>query len=266
MATNQFVVPITPGSPDGDPHYNERMIAKAEGRPFEPKAAEVKPEEVKPEVKTEEVKPQEDDYKKKYEELLAQQKKPEADPKAEKKDETTEEDPAKKALESKGLSMSEFQKEFTEKGELSPDSYTKLAEAGIDKETVDAYIEGRKAVAEAYNSKVFDAAGGSERYTEMVTWAKENLKAEDIAAYDAAVTSGDVAKAELAVKGLHSQFTEHVGEPPSGLLKATPGGGSTGDVFKSRAEMTAAISDPRYHKDPAYRKEVEAKVVKSKLF
>lgn len=263
MSTTVFTVPLTPGSPDGDPSYTERMVAKAEGRPYDPAKPEPKAEE-KVEQKPEE-KPVETDYKKLYEELLAKQKQPEkpAEEKEEKPQEQTEE-AAKEVLESKGLALAEFQKEFNEKGALSEESYKKLADAGIDKATVDAYIEGRKAVAEAYSMKVFSAAGGADRYTEMVTWAKDNLTPEEIAAYDSAVTSGDYAKAELAVKGLYARFAENVGEPPSGLLKGSPGV-TAGDSFKSKAEMIQAISDPRYAKDPAYRKEVEAKIHRSNL-
>ncbi|BCS53310.1 hypothetical protein [Geobacter sp. SVR] len=274
-ASSNFTVPVTPNSPAADPTYNDRMIAKAEGRTYVPpvSAEPAKQEEKKPDSKpTPEVKPEEgrQDYKKLYEELLAKQAPP---PKKEEEHKpadggdgkTPEEKAAEEALKNQGLNLSDFQKEFDEKGELSPESYQKLEKAGIDKATVDSYIAGQKAIAEALTNSLHGAAGGTERYTEMLEWAKGSLKPEEIQAFNSAVTSGDMTKAELAVKGLYAQFTNNVGEPPQGLLKGNPNGGTT-SAFSSRAEMTAAIADPKYHRDPVYRAEVEKKIQNSKLF
>ena len=35
------------------------------------------------------------------------------------------------------------------------------------------------------------------------------------------------------------------------------------DVFESVAQVTEAMNDPRYDKDPAYRKQVEDKIARS---
>ena len=37
------------------------------------------------------------------------------------------------------------------------------------------------------------------------------------------------------------------------------------DVFKSVAQVTEAMNDPRYSKDPAFRKEVEDKLARSSV-
>ena len=268
MGGASFTVPVTPSSPAADPTYEGRMIAKAEGKAYvAPVEAPVTPE-VKP-VVTPEVKTEETDYKKLYEELKAKEATPPAktpEELAAEAGKTPEEIAAAKALEDKGLSLGDYQKEFNEKGELSPESYQKLETAGIDKATVDAYIEGRKAVAEATANSLYAEAGGTDRYVEMLEWAKGSLKPEEILAFNSAVTSGDMTKAGLAVKGLYAQFTNNVGEPPSGMLKGNPGGASPTNAFSSRAEMTAAMNDPRYSKDPVYRAEVERKTINSKLF
>ena len=39
----------------------------------------------------------------------------------------------------------------------------------------------------------------------------------------------------------------------------------TADVFRSQAQLVAAMSDPRYDNDPAYRQEVIAKLDRSDL-
>jgi hypothetical protein len=38
-----------------------------------------------------------------------------------------------------------------------------------------------------------------------------------------------------------------------------------GDQFKSQAQVIEAMNDPRYEKDPAYRKEVADKLERSNL-
>ena len=40
---------------------------------------------------------------------------------------------------------------------------------------------------------------------------------------------------------------------------------STGDVFKSQAQVVKAMSDPQYDKDPAYRQEIYDKLERSNL-
>ena len=40
---------------------------------------------------------------------------------------------------------------------------------------------------------------------------------------------------------------------------------SSGDVFRSQAEVVKAMSDSRYEKDPAYRKDIYDKLERSDL-
>jgi len=247
------------------------MIAKAEGKPFvEPKSEPEKaaPAEVPAKETPKEPTTPEPDYKKLYEELTAkQQVTPKESPTKEPTAPPAEgDDEAAKALQSVGLNMADFQNEFEASGTLSPESYQALAKAGIDESVVNNYIEGQKARAEVQAQRLFGVAGGEDKFKEAVEWAKTNLTHEEILKFNAEVTTHNAATAETAVRGLMSRFTDNMGEPPAGLLKASEAAlNASGDVFKSRSEMIAAMSDPRYHRDPAYRKEVEAKVVRSKL-
>lgn len=167
---------------------------------------------------------------------------------------------AQAAVDKAGLNMAEFNAEYAEKGALSPESYAKLAEKGFDKDTVDTYIEGQKARAERYDAAAFEASGSKEKFFEMTKWAASNLKPAEIAAFNAAVTSGDVEQMRLAVTGVRAKFEASEGSSPNLL---TGGARSTGnDVtgFASKAEMVEAMKDPRYKKDPAYRAQVAQRV------
>lgn len=167
------------------------------------------------------------------------------------------------ALSEKGLDLSTFTAEFNAKGELSAESYAKLAAAGFDKGIVDNYINGQKAVVAQYETAVVSEVGGPEKYSEMVAWAKANMTDAEVNAYNAAVSSGDVAQAKLAVLGLSAKFSKANGSEPRLVQGRTTN--PSGDVFESTAQLTEAMRDPRYAKDPAYRAKVQAKLSRSNI-
>lgn len=167
------------------------------------------------------------------------------------------------ALNEKGLDISTFTTEFNTKGELSAESYAKLAAAGFDKGIVDNYINGQKAVMAQYETAVVAEVGGAEKYSEMVSWAKANMTDAEINAYNAAVSSGDVAQAKLAVLGLSAKFSKTNGSEPR-LVQGRPTGASE-DVFESTAQLTEAMRDPRYRADPAFRAKVQSKLARSNI-
>lgn len=167
------------------------------------------------------------------------------------------------ALSEKGLDLSTFTAEFNAKGELSADSYAKLAAAGFDKGLVDNYINGQKAVAAQYETTVTGEVGGSEKYSEIVTWAKANLTDAEINAYNAAVSSGDLAQAKLAVLGLSAKFSKANGSEPRLVQGRTTR--ASEDVFESTAQLTEAMRNPLYRNDPAFRAKVQSKLARSNI-
>ena len=67
----------------------------------------------------------------------------------------------------------------------------------------------------------------------------------------------------IAFQGLQSQYNEANGYEGR-MLQGKPAS-SAGDVFRSQAELVAAMGDPRYDTDPAYRADVVAKLDQSDL-
>lgn len=171
------------------------------------------------------------------------------------------EDQAKETVEKMGLDFSKYQEEFTVNGSLTDESYQEFESKGIPKEVVDAYIEGLRAIAEKTTNSVYEVAGGQESYNQMIQWASANLSSSEIEAFNNALGTGDLNQIKLAVRGLKASYTEAKGTPPKSLL----GGYGSGDVdvFESWAQVTAAMKDPRYEKDPAYRDQVKAKLSRS---
>ena len=159
--------------------------------------------------------------------------------------------------------------EYEEGGELSPDTLEKLAQLD-SKELVEQWVEYVNsskgdpepgAMPQEDVDRIMGSVGGTDQYQQMVAWAGDALSPEEIAAYDAVVTSGDPNSVYWAVQGLRSKYVEsngYEGTQVSGnrAARLEPG-------FRSQAELARAISDPRYRDDPAYRMDVEQKLARS---
>ena len=154
-----------------------------------------------------------------------------------------------------------FSEEFAEKGALGEESYRKLDDLGFPRELVDNYIQGMSAYSQQQSTQMMAAVGGEESYNQMTEWASTSLSETEINAYNAIMDSGDPSQIDIAVRGMHARFKANDTEPS--LIQGDTVNVNNG--FNSTAEVTAAINDPRYRKDPAYRKEVQQKIQMSKV-
>jgi hypothetical protein len=166
-------------------------------------------------------------------------------------------------LDDKGLDFDVFQQEYAENGGLSEDAYEALQEAGFPRSMVDSWVAGQDALAAQMTSEMYDVAGGGEQYAQMVQWAADNLPDNEVNAYNVTMESGDPNMIRLAVQGLNARYRSEA-EPT--LMQGGTGAVSSGGRFESTAELTAAMGDPRYAKDPAYRQSIADKLAKSSLF
>jgi hypothetical protein len=179
------------------------------------------------------------------------------------KDTNSNLDIAEKAVETAGLNMETLASEYAEKGELDEKSYEALEKAGIPKDYVNQFIEGQKAIADQQATSIKNMVGGADAYAEMSNWAAENMSEEEKTAYNTAVNSKDLETAKLAVVGLKAKFEKANGNEPNLLEGKATVSGEKG--YASWAEVTRAMSDDRYSKDPAYQALVKEKLSKSDL-
>lgn len=189
--------------------------------------------------------------------------KTEVEPKKENLEIEADQKTAEKAVESAGLNMDQLQSEYNEKGTLDEKSFDALEKAGIPKSYVDAFIQGQEAVATQMQNTIKAEVGGAESYTEIVTWAKDALNPQEIAAFNKTVNSNDLEAVKLAVTGLKARHDAVNGTNPK--LISGKAGTDTGGGYNSWAQVTAAMKDARYENDPAFRSEVQDKISKSKL-
>lgn len=159
--------------------------------------------------------------------------------------------------------MRAFSNEFMQLGTLSDKSFKDLEARGIPRYVVESYIEGQRAVAESQVANIYNAVGGQQQYEAMIGWAAESLPENEIDAFNSMIDSGDPNMVQFAVQGLQARYAATNGAPR--LMQ----GGTTGpgtSPFRSLAEVTAAMRDPKYRSDPAYRKDVEARLAISNVF
>jgi hypothetical protein len=116
---------------------------------------------------------------------------------------------------------------------------------------------------EADIEQIQQAVGGSDEYQNMILWASQNLSEQEVQMYDAVMDRGDPLAMFFAAQALNSRYQDAVGYDGEMLTGSAPRNAT--DSFRSQAELVAAMSDPRYDKDPAYRADVADKLERSNI-
>ena len=112
-------------------------------------------------------------------------------------------------------------------------------------------------------TQIQESVGGTTEYQNMIQWAGQNLSEQEVAMYDAVMDRGDPLAMFFAAQALNARYQDSVGYDGEMLTGNAPR--NAGDAFRSQAELVAAMSDPRYDKDPAYRADVADKLERSNI-
>lgn len=112
-------------------------------------------------------------------------------------------------------------------------------------------------------SQLQSIVGGTENYSQMISWAKDNIDQNEIQLFDAVMEGGNAASAYFAIRSLSQRWVEAQGYEGELLQGKAPK--STNSQFRSQAELVQAMSDPRYDSDDAYRSDVMRKLSNSNL-
>lgn len=280
-----FTIPLS--TPEQDPEHDAAMIAKADGVQTDQPllAGKYKSEEELAKGYLELLKKQgnlEDQYKA----LEAQLGRPKEVPPETATVESTDEpaatepetpkadvpEPIRKAasvLSRAGLDSEKVIAEYAETGELKPEYYEALAtKAGLDRDVVDQFLEGQKAIMDRATQTVLNAAGGEAQYNAMVQWAVTGVSKAEADAFNSTLAEGDMGKVLLAVQGLRAKFEQATSAPISGEPKLVQGGAGVSPAqtgYASEQEMTRDMADPRYRKDPAFQDYVIRKAARSRF-
>ena len=154
--------------------------------------------------------------------------------------------------------------EFAQDGELTQETRDALAELDSS-ELLDAYMSMQQPPApdltDADVSALKASVGGEDAYEEITGWAANALPDADLEAFNNTVENGSLAQIQLMMAGLQARYQAENGYEGRQLQGKPPS--NTGDTFRSQAELIAAINDPRYDRDPAYRNDVLMKLERS---
>lgn len=153
---------------------------------------------------------------------------------------------------------------------LTDEHYAALEAAGLSKAYVNSFMAGQIAVGEKFANSVLDYVGGKANFEKLAKFMGENHG--DMAdAFNAALERYDVTTIKALLDNGKTLMRAHYGSRPARSLTnaakpaATAKAAPAVEGFKSRQEMVAAMSDKRYERDAAYRREVELKVFHSQF-
>ena len=163
---------------------------------------------------------------------------------------------------------------YANEGKLSEETLDKfsnmsskeLVEAYLEVQGTDAFKANTQEVADLNDSDINtikNFAGGEAQYDNIIAWANTNLDAKSQEAFDSIVNTGSVDAIKIAVSGLKSQYEAANGYEGKMYTGKAPKGNT--DVFRSQAELVAAMNDKRYDRDPAYRQDIIEKLDRSNL-
>ena len=210
------------------------------------------------------------ELEKAYKELEA--KLGEQEPETEQAEPETENTPTPKLSENASLITDASDEYYSNNGKLSPETMEKFKGMSSE-ELLNAYIEVTNSpdwqaapptstdISDTQISDIKNSVGGDEAYTNLVSWANDNLEKQYVEAFDNIISNGDIGSIQLAVNGLKAQYENangyegkmYTGKPPT----------TSEDIFRSQAELVAAMNDKRYDRDPAYRQDVIEKLERS---
>ena len=108
-----------------------------------------------------------------------------------------------------------------------------------------------------------NVVGGKENYTRLVDWGQQAMSEQEINMFDSVMQTGDPIAAFFAVKSLAYAYQDAVGYEGKTIQGKAPS--QSGNQFRSQAELVEAMGDPRYDRDPAYRRDVQQKLENSNI-
>lgn len=179
-------------------------------------------------------------------------------------DNSADEEEVREDLENVGVDYDSLSAEFWENGDLSQDSYEALEQAGIPRDLVDSYIEGQLNMVEGQRGSIMDEVGGSEGYSELTTWAADNLEDGEIDYFNSVMDSNDFQAIKMTVRAVAARRDAAEGvEPSRNLSGGLQGGG--GGAYDSVQQLMTDMQNPAYENDSAFRAQVEAKLARSNI-
>lgn len=161
--------------------------------------------------------------------------------------------------------------EIDKRGDLSEATKKEVAKRlNADPIVVEQMVRGRQAMQKQAFEESAKVVGGADNLKRILKWAGENLPPTEIEAMNRALQTPASASVLYGLQARYQQAqpATQVSQPEPKV--STPGAVPAGQVpkpgieaqaFTSEVEMKAAISDPRYRTDSAFRQAVERRIL-----
>jgi len=161
-------------------------------------------------------------------------------------------------------------------GTITEEHYKQLEQTGLPRNLIDSYLnglqpqEGTQPTADPSFPEYEDIvgiAGGEEKYLEMLQWMDGNIPKEELQEFDKVVDAEkrNIPQVTLAVQKMFTRYRNAMGVEPKLISGQTSSSPNT-KVFRSNAEVVAAMRDPRYKTDIAFQHEVQRRLAESNVF
>ena len=131
-------------------------------------------------------------------------------------------------------------------------------------ESAEESTETGEQLTEDQANQLFEMVGGEQAYKSMLSWAGQSLDKAEVEMYDSVMASGNANSIYFAVQALQNKYTDAVGNDGQ-LLTGKRSAAQQDAQFRSQQELVAAMNDPRYDNDPAFRDDVMRKLTNSDI-
>lgn len=156
-------------------------------------------------------------------------------------------------------------------GEFPEEAFAALENGGINRDMVQVYLQGmsvgeaNEVIMEANDIKLLKSVDlTQEGYDALRTWGRNTLSAGEMNSFNQIMDTGTEGQKAWAVDNLKNKYMKTFGQAPN-LIDGSPAA-TREETFGTAAEVRKAMKDPRYKTDPAYRREVAAKLSRKPVF
>lgn len=168
-----------------------------------------------------------------------------------------------------GLDWDKLETEFYDNGgHINAATKKELISKGIPEEFINQACAGLKAQADKELDMIAEVCGGRDEYNATMEWAALNLTEDEKDSIQRDLRNKPtITTGKALISYLHNKRLAAEGITPNYL--SGNASNISGDYFESQAQVTAAMSDPRYKSgtrefDPAYVKQVADKLARSR--
>ena len=215
-----------------------------------------------------------DELEKAYIELqkkLGSDEEPDKETEAETETDKPEEEEEPEQSPAATLIIEASQEWATNDGKLSEETMAKFSEVS-NEDLVKSYMamqndpnqtSAAEDITDADLASLHESVGGEAKYNEMLNWAAETMDQSRLDAFNEIVRNSSIDAIKMSVSGLKAEYESSEGY--EGKMFVGKGPKASSDVFRSQAELVAAMQDPRYEKDPAYQQDVYNKLERSNV-